>query len=89
MHKEFERNSKDSSDSRKWRKDRDVANVWSSQRYELEIRTYEENRRNFDKMRVFRFQLEGDSGSSDTMRTSQSKLGSPGKRRPAPGVTVS
>ena len=49
--------SEDSSDSRKWRKDRDVANVWSSQRYELEIRTFEENRRNFDKMRVFRFQL--------------------------------
>ena len=34
-----------------------MANVWSSQRYELEIRTYEDNRRNFDKMRVFRFQL--------------------------------
>ncbi len=49
--------SEDASNSRKWKKDRDVANVWSANRFELEIRTYEENRRNFDKMRVFRFQL--------------------------------
>ena len=49
--------SDDSADSRKWKKDRDVANVWSSNRFDLEIRTFEENRRNFDKMRVFRFQL--------------------------------
>lgn len=49
--------SDDASDSRKWKKDRDVANVWSANRFDLEIRTFEENRRNFDKMRVFRFQL--------------------------------
>ena len=49
--------SDDASDSRTWKKDRDVANVWSANRFDLEIRTFEENRRNFDKMRVFRFQL--------------------------------
>lgn len=44
-------------DSRTWKRDREVESVWSLNRYQLEIRVFEENQRAFDKTRRFRFQL--------------------------------
>ncbi len=44
-------------DTRTWRRDRDVESFWSPDPYHLEIHTYEENQKEFDKTRRFRFQL--------------------------------
>ena len=44
-------------DARSWRRDKHVANVWSSNPFELELRVFEENRRAFDKATRFLFQL--------------------------------
>ena len=44
-------------DARSWRRDTHVANVWSSNPYELELRILEENQRAFDKATRFTFQL--------------------------------
>lgn len=47
----------DKKDSRVWKLDRDIQSVWSSDRYRLEIRVYENNRREFSRTRVYRFVL--------------------------------
>ena len=44
-------------DARSWGRDKHIANVWSSNPYELELRVFEENRRAFDKTTRFLFQL--------------------------------
>lgn len=44
-------------DARSWRRDKHIANVWSSNEFELELRVLEENRRAFDKAKRFVFQL--------------------------------
>ncbi len=44
-------------DARTWSREREVQSVWSLHRYQLEIHVFEENRREFDKTRRFRFQL--------------------------------
>jgi hypothetical protein len=59
---EFTKNSiiydtDDRKDARVWDIDRDVQSVWSSDRYRLEIAVYENNRREFGRTRVYRFDL--------------------------------
>lgn len=44
-------------DRRSWRRDADIASVWSSNEFELELRVLEENQRAFDKATRFTFQL--------------------------------
>ncbi len=44
-------------DARHWQRDQHIANVWSSNPFELELRILEENRRAFDKAKRFTFQL--------------------------------
>ena len=44
-------------DSRVWKLDRDVQSVWSSDRYQLEIHVYENNRKEFSQTRTYRFSL--------------------------------
>jgi hypothetical protein len=44
-------------DARTWHRAREVESVWSLNRYQLEVHVFEEDRRNFDKTRRFRFQL--------------------------------
>ena len=44
-------------DRRSWRRNAHIANVWSTNEFELEVRVLEENRRAFDKARRFTFQL--------------------------------
>jgi hypothetical protein len=44
-------------DARSWRRDTHIANVWSSNEFELELRILEENQRAFDKATRFTFQL--------------------------------
>ncbi len=44
-------------DARTWHRRREVESVWSLNRYQLEVHVFEENQRNFDKTRRFRFQL--------------------------------
>ncbi len=44
-------------DARNWRRDVHIANVWSSNAFELELRVLEENQRAFDKAKRFVFQL--------------------------------
>lgn len=44
-------------DAREWKLGRDVQSVWSSDPYQLEIHVYENNRREFSKTRVYKFQL--------------------------------
>ena len=48
--------TKHEEDARSWRRDQ-IANVWSSNSFELELRILEENRRAFDKATRFTFQL--------------------------------
>ena len=49
--------SDDPGDTRSWDRRRDIESVWSMNRYQFEIHVFEDNRRNFDKTRRFRFQL--------------------------------
>ena len=44
-------------DAREWKLARDVQSVWSANRYELEIRVYENNRREFSRTRSYKFDL--------------------------------
>lgn len=46
----------DENDARTWRRS-EIASVWSSNPYELELRVLEEDRRAFDKVKRFSFQL--------------------------------
>ena len=44
-------------DAREWLLSRDVQSVWSSDRYQLEIYAYDNNRREFSRSRVYKFDL--------------------------------
>lgn len=49
--------TKNKKDARDWKLGRDVQSVWSSDPYQLEIRVYENNRREFSRTRIYNFQL--------------------------------
>ena len=44
-------------DAREWRSDRDVESVWSSNSYHLELHVRDNNRREFSRTRVYKFDL--------------------------------
>ena len=44
-------------DAREWELGQDVQSVWSSDRYQLEIHIYENNRREFSRTRIYKFAL--------------------------------
>ncbi len=44
-------------DARRWRLDRDLDSVWSADPYQLELHVYENNRREFSRTRIFKFDL--------------------------------
>ena len=44
-------------DAREWRLDRDIDSVWSSNPYHLELHVYDNNRREFSRTRVYKFDL--------------------------------
>jgi hypothetical protein len=44
-------------DARVWRLDRDVVSVWSGDPYRLEIRAYDNNRREFSRTATYKFDL--------------------------------
>jgi hypothetical protein len=44
-------------DGRSWRMDRDIVSVWSDDPYRLEIRAYDNNRREFSQTAMYRFDL--------------------------------
>lgn len=44
-------------DAREWLLERDVDSVWSRGKYDLELHVREHNQREFNRVRVFRFQL--------------------------------
>ena len=44
-------------DAREWQLDRDVNSVWSDDTYRLSIDTYDNNRREFSRTRVYQFDL--------------------------------
>ena len=44
-------------DAREWRIDRDIDSVWSSNPYQLELHVYDNNRREFSRTRVYKFDL--------------------------------
>jgi hypothetical protein len=46
-----------SKDAREWRLDRDVDSVWSADPYHLEVHTYDNNRREFSRTRIYKFDL--------------------------------
>ncbi len=45
------------SDGRTWQMDRDIVSVWSDDPYRLEIRAYENNRREFSRTVTYKFDL--------------------------------
>ncbi len=49
--------SDDPDDTRTWRRQKDVESFWSADPYHLEIHVFEDNQKEFDKTRRFRFQL--------------------------------
>ena len=49
--------TKNKKDARVWKLSRDVQSVWSSDRYQLEIHVYENNRREFSRSRIYKFAL--------------------------------
>lgn len=44
-------------DAREWRFASDIQSVWSSNRYQLEIHAFDNNRREFSRTRVYKFDL--------------------------------
>jgi len=44
-------------DAREWRLDRDVQSVWSADTYRFEVHAYDNNRREFSRTRVYKFDL--------------------------------
>ena len=44
-------------DAREWKLDRDLDSVWSSHPYHLELHVYDNNRREFSRTRVYKFDL--------------------------------
>lgn len=44
-------------DGREWVLSRDVQSAWSADRYRLEIHTYDNNRREFSRTRIYKFDL--------------------------------
>ena len=59
---EFTRNAiyyvtKNKTDGRTWLMDRDIVAVWSDDPYRLEIRAYENNRREFSRTATYKFDL--------------------------------
>jgi hypothetical protein len=44
-------------DAREWILARDIQSVWSSDRYQLEIYAFDNNRREFSRLRVYKFDL--------------------------------
>jgi hypothetical protein len=44
-------------DGRTWRMDRDIVSVWSDDPYRLEIRVYDNNRREFSRTATYKFDL--------------------------------
>ena len=49
--------TQDKADGRTWLLDRDIVSVWSSDPYRLEIRAYENNRREFSRTATYKFDL--------------------------------
>lgn len=49
--------TKKETDGRTWRMDRDVASVWSDDPYRLEVRVYDNNRREFSRTATYKFDL--------------------------------
>lgn len=47
----------DQDDRRTWRMDRDIKSVWSDDPYRLEIRAYDNNRREFSRTATYKFDL--------------------------------
>jgi hypothetical protein len=47
----------DRKDAREWRLATDVQSIWSSDRYQLDIYAYDNNRREFSRTRVYHFEL--------------------------------
>ena len=47
----------DRRDARVWRMDRDIVSVWSDDPYRLEIRAYDNNRREFSRTATYKFDL--------------------------------
>lgn len=44
-------------DAREWQLERDVQSVWSMNRYQIEIHAYDNNRREFSRTGIYRFDL--------------------------------
>jgi hypothetical protein len=65
--------TKNKKDARAWRLAVDVQSVWSSDPYQLEIHIYENNRREFSRTRVYRFELK-QSLNPDWYRSLKLKL---------------
>jgi len=49
--------TKTRADSRTWLMDRDIVSVWSDDPYRLEVRAYENNRREFSRTATYKFDL--------------------------------
>ena len=49
--------TKHAPDGRTWRLDRDIVSVWSDDPYRLEIRAYDNNRREFSRTATYKFDL--------------------------------
>lgn len=49
--------TKDKKDGRTWLMDRDIVSVWSDDPYRLEIRAYDNNRREFSRTATYKFDL--------------------------------
>lgn len=49
--------TKNKKDAREWRLATDIQSVWSSDRYQLEIQAFDNNRREFSRSRVYKFDL--------------------------------
>jgi hypothetical protein len=49
--------TKDKSDQREWLMGRDIVSVWSDDPYRLEVRAYDNNRREFSRTGVYKFDL--------------------------------
>jgi hypothetical protein len=47
----------DAEDAREWRLGEDIQSIWSTNNWQLEIHVYEDERREFSRKRIYRFEL--------------------------------
>ena len=79
--------TKNKTDGRTWLMDRDIVSVWSDDPYRLEIRVYDNNRREFSRTATYKFDLK-EKLDAEFYRESEAETIRPGDEQRGDPVAV-